>query len=105
MNELGIRLLCPALRGRIEFVGEDAYSHGDVDALGVEVPSLAPILPIEPGAGKRRVRQPCNCDVVENVVASEAFGFSSEGARDQLVAARVVIKEISRQPDGESAIP
>src|ERR1700722_2481672 len=98
VNELGVRLLRPAPRSGIEFVGKDAYSHWDGDALHVEVPSFAPILPIETSAGKRRVRQPCDCDVVENVVAGEAFGFSSEGARDHLVAACVGVEEISRLP-------
>src|SRR6266403_6251277 len=99
MNELGIRLLCPAPRGWIEFVREDAHGNRDRNAFGIEKPELAPILPIETGAGKRRVRQPGDRDVVEDVVAREAFGFSLKDAGDQRVAARVVIKEISRQTD------
>ena len=69
VNELGKCLLCPATRHRVEFVGEDAYSHGDGDALRIEVPSFAPILPIETSARKRRVGQPGDRDVVEDVVA------------------------------------
>src|SRR6202795_3474269 len=99
MDQFGIRLLCPAPRGWIEFVREDAYGHRDGDAFGIEVP-FAPILPIETSARKRRVRQPGDRDVVEDVVACEAFGFSRKDACDQLVAARVVIEEISRQTDG-----
>ncbi len=38
-------------------------------------------------------------DVVEDVVAREALGLSVEDARDELVAARVVIEEIGRQAD------
>src|ERR1700722_18786297 len=100
VNELGKCLLCPATRHRVEFVGEDAYSHGDGDALRIEVPSSAPILPIEPSARKGRVGQPGDRDVVEDVVAREALGFSLKNPCDQLVAARVVIKEVSRKTYG-----
>ena len=105
MDELGKRPLRPTARGRIEFVGKNAHSNGDADAFDIEIPELAPNLPIETGTGKRRVRQPGDRDVVEDVVAREAFGFAGKDARDQRVAARVVIKEISRQAAGESAIP
>src|SRR5229473_2690172 len=100
MNKFGIRLLCPAPRGWIEFVGEDAHGNRYGDAFGIEKPEFAPILPIETGSRKCRVRQPGDRDVVEDVVAREAFGFSRKDARDELIAARVVIKEISRQADG-----
>src|SRR5277367_5418089 len=100
MNEFGVRLFGPAPRGWIEFVREDAHGNRDGDALGIEKPEFAPILPIETGARKCRVRQPRDRDVVEDVVAREAFGCSRKDACDQLVAARVMIKEISRQADG-----
>ena len=80
MDEFGICLLCPAPRGRIEFVREDAHGNRDGDAFGIEIPEFAPILPIETGAGKRRVRQPGDRDVVEDVVAREAFGFPVKDA-------------------------
>ena len=100
MDQFGIRPLCPAPRGWIEFVREDAHGNRDGDAFGIEIPEFAPILPIETGARKHRVRQLGDRDVVEDVVAREAFGFSRKDACDQLVAARVVIQEISRQADG-----
>src|SRR5262245_3621582 len=100
MDQFGIRLLRPAPRGWIEFVREDAHGDRDGDAFGIEISEFAPILPIETGARERRVRQPGDRDVVEDVVAREALGLSLKDARDQLVAARVVIKEISRQADG-----
>ena len=80
MDQFGIRPLCPAPRGRIEFVREDAHGNRDGDAFDIEVSEFAPILPIETGARKRRVRQPGDRDVVENVVAREAFGFSCKDA-------------------------
>src|ERR1700690_2684905 len=100
MNEFGIRPLCPAPRGWIEFVREYAHRHRNGDAFDIEIPEFAPILPIETGPRKRRVRQPGDRDVVEDVVAREAFEFSLKNACDQLVAARVVIKEVSCQADG-----
>src|SRR5580704_10525002 len=100
MDEFGIRPLRAAPRAWIEFVREDAHGNRDGDAFGIEIPESAPILRIETGARKRRVRQPRDRDVVEDVVAREAFGFSFKDACDQLVAARIVIEEISRQTDG-----
>src|SRR5262245_48933937 len=100
MDQFGIRPLRPAPRGWIEFVREDAHGNRDGDAFGTEKTEFAPILPIETGTRERRVRQPGDRDVVEDVVAGEAFGLSVEDACDQLVAALVVIKEISRQADG-----
>jgi PPK2 family polyphosphate:nucleotide phosphotransferase len=55
MDQFGIQPLCPAPRGRIEFVREDARGNRDGDAFGVEIPEF--VLPIETGARKRRVRQ------------------------------------------------
>ena len=95
VDQFGIRPLRPAPRGRIEFVGEDAHGNRDGDTLGIEIP-FPPILPIQSGTGKRGVSQPSDRDIVEDVVASEAFGFSRKDARDQLVAARIVIKKIRR---------
>src|ERR1700686_384721 len=100
MDEFGIRLLCPAARAQIDLIRKGAYGNRDGNALHVEVPSFAPILPIETSARKRRVRQPGDRDVVEDIVPGEAGSFSGKDARDKLVAARIVIKEISRQADG-----
>ena len=75
MDEFGIGPLCRAPRGWIEFVREGAHGNRDGDAFGIEIPEFAPILPIETGAGKPRVRQPGDRDVVEDVVAGG--GYSS----------------------------
>jgi hypothetical protein len=99
VDELGIRLLRPAPRRWIEFVREDTHRSRDRNAFDIEI-SLSPILPIETGPRKRRVRQPGDRDVVEDVVARKALGLSVEDARDEVIAARVVIEEISRQADG-----
>src|SRR5215212_10161492 len=98
-NEIGIRLLGPAPRCRIEFVREDAHGNRDGDTFDVEIP-IAEILPVETGARNRRVRQPGVRDVVEDIVARKALGLSRKDTRDERIAARVVIEEIRRQADG-----
>jgi hypothetical protein len=80
MDRFGIRPLCSPPRGWIEFVREDAHGNRDGDPFRIAIPEFAPILPIETGARKRRVRQPGDGDVVEDVVAREAFGFSRKDA-------------------------
>ena len=76
MDEFGIRPLRPAPRGWIELVGKDAHGNRDGDVLGVEIGEL--VLPIETSRGNRRVRQPEESDVVEDVVSRQAVGFSVE---------------------------
>ena len=80
MDEFGKHPLCPAPRGWIEFVRKDAHGNRDGDAFGIEKPEFAPILPVETGARKRRVRQPGDRDVVEDVVARKALGLSLKDA-------------------------
>src|SRR5438046_10634651 len=99
MDEFGIGSFCLTSRCRIKFVWKDAHGNRDGDAFGIEIP-FAPILPIETGARKRRVRQPGDRDVVEDVVARETLGLPLKDACDQFVAAWVVIKEIRRKADG-----
>jgi len=55
MDEFGKRPLCPAPRGWIEFVREEAHGNRDGDAVfGIEKPEFAPILP-----GDGRQKAPC----------------------------------------------
>src|SRR5262245_20185521 len=99
VDQLRIRTFGPAPRSLIELVGEDAHGRRDGDALGGEIAALAPEFPVETGAGNRRVREPGDRDVVENVVARKALRLSVEDARDQFQAARVVIEEVRGQAD------
>jgi hypothetical protein len=68
--------------------------------LALKYPSL---FSKQTGARKRRVRQPGDRDVVEDVVAREASDCPSK-TRDELMATRVVIKNKPR-PTSESTIP
>src|SRR5512132_3738714 len=97
MNELRIRLLRPALRSRIELVGEDRHPNRDLDTLDVEERQMA--LPVEAGRGDSGVRQPVVGDVVEDVVTRKASRISDESACDELVAALVMIEHPGRQAD------
>jgi hypothetical protein len=87
----------PALRSRIELVREDGDANWDLDALDVEEGQLA--FPVQTGRGYRRVRQPVMGDVVEDVVSRKAAGLPSEGARDELVASKVMIEHPGCQTD------
>src|SRR5437867_1666902 len=74
---------------------KDAHGRRDRDAFdGEERRPL--VLPIETRARKRRVRQPGDRNVVEDIVAREALRLSVKDACDELIAPCVVIKEISR---------
>ena len=70
MDELGIRPLCPTPRGLIELVRKDAHGNRDGDVLDVEEGEL--VFPIETRRRNRRVRQPVERDVVEDVVSCKA---------------------------------
>ena len=97
VDELGIRAFRPTPRSLIELVGEGAHGDGDLDAHRREEGKL--VFPIETGRGNRRVGQPGERDVVENVVSRQAFGLPVEGAGDQLVAADVMVEEPGGEPD------
>jgi hypothetical protein len=67
MNEPGICALRPTPRRRVDLVGEDADGRGDQDVLRGKKRQLA--FPIETRGRDRRVRQPVEGDIVEDVVS------------------------------------
>ena len=77
MDQFGIRPLRPTARAQIDLVRKGAYGNRDGNSFDIEIPEFAPVLPIETGPRKRRVRQPGDRDVVQNVIASEAFRLPS----------------------------
>src|ERR1700678_684986 len=89
-NQFGIGFLCPAPRGLIDLVWKSAHGNRDGDTL---------IFPIETGRRDRRVCQPVVRDVVEDVISRESFSFSVKYTCDELIAARVVIKDPRRETD------
>jgi hypothetical protein len=103
VDEVGEGLLGPAARRLVDLVGEDAHGNRDGDVLDGEVAALVLVqpLPVQPPGGDARVRQPEQRDVVEDVVAGQAFlGPIDKDARDQLQARRVVVEHERRQLDG-----
>ena len=74
MDQFGIRPFRPTARAQIDLVREGAYGNRDGNAFDTEVPEF--VFPVEAGSGNRRVRQPGDRDVIENVVTREALGFS-----------------------------
>src|SRR4029077_16048050 len=99
MDQFGIRPLRPASRGGIEFVWKDAHGGRDNHASDAEE-RITLVLPIETSPRERRIRQPGERDVVEDVVPGEAFAASGEDPCDHLVAARVVIEEVRGETHG-----
>src|ERR1700724_1983133 len=98
MDQFGIRPLRPTARAQIDLVRKGAYGNRDGNAFNTEIPEL--VFPVEAGSGNRRVRQPGDRDVVENVVAGETGSLSGKDARDQSIAPRIVIQKIGGQADG-----
>src|SRR6202035_5115879 len=98
MDQFGIRPLRPASRSRKEFVGKHAHGGRYDDPSDAEE-RITLVFPIETSPRERRIRQPSERDVVENVLSCKAFAASGKDPRDHLVAARVVIKEISGKAD------
>ena len=81
VDELGIGLLGPALRRLVDLVREGADGDRDLDAPDVEEAARGDlrVVPVEARRGDRRVRQPVERDVVEDVVRRQALLLSVEG--------------------------
>ena len=82
VDQVGICLLRPTPRRLGEFIREGAHGHRKLHALRAKEAELVAqiVLPVETGRGNPGVRQPEQRDVVEDVVAGEAFGDSIERA-------------------------
>src|SRR5215208_8189769 len=73
MSQTGIGLLGPAPRRRIQLVRKDTDGNREGDALGGKEGQLA--FPVQTRRRDRRVRQPVERDVVEDVVSRQALGL------------------------------
>jgi hypothetical protein len=90
IDEFGIGPLCPTPRGCIDLVRKNAYSNRDGDVFGVEKGEL--IFPIKTSRRDRRVRQPVQRNVVQDVIPCEAARLSGEDAYDERLTSGVVVK-------------
>jgi hypothetical protein len=79
IDEIGIRPLCPTPWGLNDLVGKGAHRDRDGDVLRCEEGKL--VLPINTRRRDRRVGQPVERDVVEDVLSRETVGLAVEDAR------------------------
>ncbi len=99
VDELGVGPLGPAARGPVDLLMEDGDGGRDGHVLDAE--EVERVLPVQPGRGNPGVRQPVECDVVQDFVPGQvADGVPGEGVRDVLVAGRVVVDHPGGQADG-----
>src|SRR6267154_6732801 len=103
MDEFGIRFLYPAPRSGVDLIGINADGNRDGDVLGGEKGKL--VFPIQTSRGDRRVRQPVEGDVVENVISRKALGLAGKDARHERLTGFVVVEYPSRQADGRVLDP
>src|ERR1700732_4566814 len=82
MDEFGVRPLCPTPRGDVDLIWKDADGNRDGDVLRGEKGKL--VFPIQTSRRDRRVRQPVEGDVVENVISRKALGLAGKDARHEL---------------------
>jgi len=103
MDEFGVRPLCPIPRGGVDLIWKDADGNRDGDVLRGEKGKL--VFPIQTSRRDRRVRQPVEGDVVENVISRKALGLAGKDARHERLTGFVVVEYPGRQADGRVRNP
>src|ERR1700675_1637867 len=103
MDEFGICFLYPAPRSGVDLIGINADGNRDGDVLRGEKGKL--VFPIQTSRRDRRVRQPIEGDVVENVILRKALGLAGKDARYERLTGFVVVEYPGRQADGRVRNP
>src|SRR6266436_8864241 len=103
MDEFGVRALYPAPRSGVDLIGINADGNRDSDVLGDE--KGKPVFPIQTSRRDRRVRQPVEGDVIENVISRKALGLAGKDARHERLTGFVVVEYPGRQADGRVRNP
>src|ERR1700704_1583313 len=103
MDEFGIRFLYPAPRSGVDLIGINADRNRDRDVLGSKKGKL--VFPIQTSRRDRRVRQPVEGDVIENVISRKALGLAGKDARHERLTGFVVVEYPGRQADGRVRNP
>src|SRR5882672_11297805 len=103
MDEFGVRPLYPTPRGGVDLIWKDADGNRDGDVLRGEKGKL--VFPIQTSRRDRRVRQPVEGDVVENVISRKALGLAGKDARHERLTGFVVVEYPGRQTDGRVRNP
>jgi hypothetical protein len=101
MNELRIGSFCPTPRGCIDLVRKGAHGSRDRDTFRGKKGQLA--FPVESSRRDRRIRQPLERDILEDVVwrqalRRQAVTLTVEDSCDERLTARVVVDH----PGGEA---
>ena len=97
VDEVGIRLLCPAPRRRVELVGKDAHGSRQLHAFRGKESELA--FPVQASRGNGGVRQPIERDIVEDVLSRQSLRLPVNYTCDETVAAIVVVEHPGSQPN------
>src|ERR1700674_4244208 len=103
MDEFWVRPLCPTPRRGVDLIWKDADGNRDGDVLRREKGKL--VFPIQTSRRDRRVRQPVEGDVVENVISRKALGLAGKDARHERLTGFVVVEYPGRQADGRDRNP
>src|SRR5215217_1455066 len=96
MDQVGICALCPTPRGLIEIFRKGAHGNWYRDIFRREKGKL--VFPVQASRRDSSVRQPVECDVVEDVVARESLRHAVKDACHHLVTELVVVE----YPRGEA---
>src|SRR6266404_7725788 len=97
MDEFGVRPLCPTPRGGVDLIWKDADGNRDGDVLRGEKVKL--VFPIQTSRRDRRVRQPVEGDVVEDIISRKPLGLTVKDACDERLTACVVVEYPGHQAD------
>jgi|HubBroStandDraft_6_1064221.scaffolds.fasta_scaffold1380086_2 hypothetical protein len=104
MDEFGIRFLYPAPQSGVDLIGINADGNRDGDVLGDEKGKL--VFPIQTSRRDRRVREPVEGDVAEDVVSRKALGLAPAKTRAMSASLASSWSRIqAAKPTGESASP
>src|SRR5262249_14523074 len=103
INELRIRSLSPAPRRLIQFVRKRGNCSWDLDVFWRKEREFA--FPIQASRRNRRVREPVQGDVVEDVVARKSLSLTVEYTRHERHTGRVVVEHPGGHPDRRISDP
>src|ERR1700731_153603 len=103
MDEFGIRFLYPAPRSGVDLIGINADGNLDGDVLGGEKGKF--VFQIQTSRRDRRVGEPVEGDVVEDVISRKALGLAGKDARHERLTGFVVVEYPGRQANGRVRNP
>src|ERR1700687_978241 len=103
MDEFGIRFLYPAPRSGVDLIGINADGNRNGDVLGGEKGKF--VFRIQTSRRDRRVGEPVEGDVVEDVVSRKSLGLPGKDARQERLTGFVVVEYPGRQADGRVRNP